>query len=87
MKCEYRRHRFECCFNFLFNHRNFMRGFASQSDFFPMGVKSNQGRYMLNMGMALAARMRDCRARDSTFTCLNAGGSGQSSASLKKRYR
>jgi hypothetical protein len=52
-----------------------MWGFAGQSDFFPIGLKSKQGRYMLNMGMALAVRMRDGPARDSTFTCLNAGGS------------
>jgi hypothetical protein len=32
---------------------------------------------MLNMRMALAAGMRDGPARDSTFMCLNPGGSGK----------
>jgi hypothetical protein len=49
-----------------------------------MGLKGKQGRYVLNMRMALAARMRDNPARDSTFMCLNLGGSGQGSACLKK---
>jgi hypothetical protein len=58
--------------------------FPGQSDFFPMGLKSKQGRHMLNMRMALAAHMWDSPARDGTFMCLNPGGSGQASASLKK---
>jgi hypothetical protein len=49
-----------------------------------MGLKSKQGRYMLNMRMTLAARMRDRPDRNGTFMCLNPGGSGQSPASLKK---
>jgi hypothetical protein len=58
-------------------------GFPGQSDFFTMGLKSKQGRYMLNMRMARTARMPDSPARDSTIICLNPGGSGQGPASLK----
>jgi hypothetical protein len=63
-----------------------MWGFPGESDFFPMGVKRKRGRYMLNMRMALAARMRDSPTRDSTFMCLSLGSSGQGSVPLKKRY-
>jgi hypothetical protein len=49
-----------------------------------MGLKSKQGRYMLNMPMAPAARMQDSPARDSAFMCLNPGDNGHGSASLKK---
>jgi hypothetical protein len=48
-------------------------GFPGQSDFFPMGRKSSERRYMPNMRMALVARIRDRPARDSTFMCLNPG--------------
>jgi hypothetical protein len=49
-----------------------------------MGLKSKQGRHTLNMRMALAARMRDRPARDSTFMWVNPGGSEYSSSRLKK---
>jgi hypothetical protein len=52
-----------------------MRGISRSLPFLPNWPKSKQGRYMLNMRMALAARMRDRPARDGTFMCLNAGGS------------
>jgi hypothetical protein len=77
MKCEHRRHRFEPCFNFVFNQ------FCIQSilelfdlDFLPIGLKSKQGRYMLNMRMALAARTQDRPVGDRAFMCLNPRGSG-----------
>jgi hypothetical protein len=50
-------------------------GFHGQSGFFPMGLKSKRGRHMLNMRMALAARMRDSPARDSIFMWVNPGDS------------
>jgi hypothetical protein len=53
------------------NARTFMWGFPAQVNFFPMGLKSDQGLYLLNMRMARPAR-------DSTFMCLNPGSSGQS---------
>jgi hypothetical protein len=42
-----------------------------------MGPKSKQGRHMLNMRMAQAARMRDRPARDSTFMRLNREAAGK----------
>jgi hypothetical protein len=69
---------------FCSNHILLMRGIPGQSDFFPIGPKSKQSRYVLNMRVARTARMWDDPARDSTFICLNPGGSGQSSSPLKK---
>jgi hypothetical protein len=53
-------------------------GFSGQSKFFPIGLKSKQGRHLLNMRMALAAGMRGRPARAGTFVRLNPGCSGQS---------
>jgi hypothetical protein len=69
------------------DHKTFMWGLPGQFDPFPTGPTSKQGGHTLNMRMARTARMRDRPARDSTFMCLNLGGSRQRSASLKKGYQ
>jgi hypothetical protein len=66
------------------NHITFMWGISRSIRFLPNGLKSSQGRHLLNMRLALAARIPDHPARDSTFMCVNPTRSGEGSASLKK---